>query len=128
MFQHEVKVCLIDDDPNFREIYSIALQREGFESCLANDGNSGLEMVRQQMPDIILLDINMPGKNGIEVLSELSGDLSLSNIPVVVLSNNDKEETIREVGDFDADFYLVKTLTTPQEVIGVIREVMELTA
>jgi len=124
MFQHQVRVCLIDDDPSFCEIYSVALREAGFVLSIANDGEGGLDLVRREMPDIILLDLNMPGKNGFEVLRELSADPSASKIPVIVLSNNDRDDAIREVGDFRADFFLVKALTSPKEVADIIREVM----
>jgi DNA-binding response OmpR family regulator len=124
MHQYKIRVCLIDDDPSFCEIYSIALRKAGFVVSMAHNGDDGLELVRLEMPDIILLDLNMPRKNGFEVLRELSADPSASKIPVIVLSNNDRDEAIREVGDFKADFFLVKVLTSPKEVTDIIREVM----
>lgn len=117
-------VCLIDDDEDLREIYSMALQAEGYGVVLASNGDEGLKLVRQYRPDLILLDLQMPVKSGIEVLKELNVDEKIAGIPVIVLSNIDSEESFRQIGRFDTRFYLVKSLTTPKKVVGCVREVL----
>lgn len=119
-----VRICLIDDDKDFREIYSVALTHEGFKIHTASNGKEGLEMVRKEYPDIILLDLQMPEQDGFEVLRLISLDNSISKIPVIILSNNDRETAFEKVGAFKAEFFLVKALTTPQEVAGIIREIL----
>lgn len=118
-------ICVIDDDADLREIYLLNLNREGFDAVLAKDGEEGLRVIRERRPAVIILDLQMPVKDGFEVLDELSADPELSSIPVVVLSNVDNEETYKKVGKFDTHFYLVKALTTPQKVIKILREVMQ---
>jgi CheY-like chemotaxis protein len=118
------KVCVIDDDADLREIYLLSLNREGFDAVLAKDGEEGLQVVRENKPGAIILDLQMPKKNGFEVLAELAADPELRSIPVVVLSNVDDEETYRKVGQFETHFYLVKALTTPEKAIKILREVM----
>jgi CheY-like chemotaxis protein len=119
-----IKVCLVDDDADFCEIYSRSLEGDDFRVMIANDGNRGLELIRKECPDIILLDLHMPERDGFEVLQELALDTSASKIPVIVLSNNDQETSFETVGDYKAKFFLVKALTTPKEVAGVIREIL----
>lgn len=119
------KVCVIDDDADLREIYLLNLNREGFDAILAKDGEDGLRAIREQKPDAIILDLQMPKKNGFEVLAELSADPALRRIPVIVLSNVDDEETYKKVGQFETHFYLVKALTTPQKAIKILREVIK---
>ncbi len=119
------KVCVIDDDADLREIYLLNLNREGFDAVLAKDGEEGLQVVREHRPKAIILDLQMPKKNGFEVLEELGADTELRRIPVVILSNVDDEETYKKVGQFETHFYLVKALTTPEKAIKILREVIQ---
>ena len=118
------KVCVIDDDNDIREIYRMKLALEQYDVITATNGAEGLEVIRKNNPDIILLDLEMPVKNGIEVLRELGSDANLSKIPVVILSNVDDEKAFKEVGKFETRFYLIKSLTTPQKVADIVREVL----
>ncbi len=118
------KVCVIDDDADLREIYLLNLNRENFDAVLAKDGEEGIALIRQHVPDAIILDLQMPKKNGFEVLAELGADPKLRNIPVVILSNADDQESFKKVGEFETHFYLVKALTSPPKVIKILREVI----
>ncbi len=118
-------VCIVDDDANIQEIYRIKFESEGFETIAAMNGDDGLVLIRSQHPDIVLLDLQMPVKDGIEVLEALKSDPTLSRIPVVVLSNQDNQASFKRIGELDATrFYLVKSLTTPQKAVDVVREVL----
>lgn len=118
------KVCIVDDDPSLREIYFTKFTQEGFQVVVAVDGEEGLKCIRETRPDIVLLDLQMPIKNGIEVLQELDEDEVLSKIPVIVLTNIDNEEAFKEVGKFETRFYLIKSLTTPQQAVDYVKEVL----
>ncbi len=118
------KVCIIDDDPNLREIYLMKFNQEGFDVILAVDGEEGMKAIRANHPDIILLDLQMPVKNGVEVLEELHGDAQLSKIPVIVLTNIDNEDAFKKIGGYETRFYLIKSLTTPQKAVDYVREVL----
>ena len=118
-------VCIVDDDTSIQEIYRIKFESEGFETIAAMNGEDGLDLIRSRHPDIVLLDLQMPVKDGIEVLEALKSDPALSKIPVVVLSNQDTQESFKRIGELDATrFYLVKSLTTPQKAVDVVREVL----
>lgn len=119
------RVLLVDDEAYLREIYSIELNREGYDVLLAEDGEKGLEMIRREQPDAILLDLQMPVKNGFDVLLSLSQDKVLKRIPVIILSNVDEEEAFKKAGEFDTHFYLVKALTSPAKVAKLLREVIK---
>ncbi|MBI2439556.1 MAG: response regulator [Candidatus Moranbacteria bacterium] len=118
------KVCVIDDDDNIREIYIMKFNLEGFDVSAAKNGEEGLKVIREKKPDIILLDLQMPVKDGMEVLEELKNDEALSRIPVIILSNVDSEEAFHEVGKFETRFYLIKSLTDPQKAVDYVREVL----
>ncbi len=118
------KICFIDDEPDICEIYRVGLTAEGFHVVSAEDGSSGLALIRSEHPDAILLDLQMPNTDGFDVLRILRSDSRLSKIPVIVLSNTDNEETFRKVGAFNVAFFFVKSLTDPRKVAGAIREVL----
>ncbi len=122
----KTKVCIIDDDENIREIYSVKFLTEDFDVVSAGDGDEGLRVARAERPDIILLDIQMPVKGGFEVLKELHDDKELMRIPVIILSNVDDEEAFRKAGKFETRFYLIKSLVTPQKVVDTVREALRL--
>ena len=78
------KVCIVDDDSDLREIYLMKFNQEGFDVSVAVNGEEGMRLIREKKPDIILLDLQMPVKNGVEVLTELNADEELSRIPVII--------------------------------------------
>lgn len=118
------RVLLVDDEAYLREIYSLELGREGFDMLLAKNGEEGLELIEREKPDAILLDLQMPVKNGFDVLEHLSKNPELKKIPVIILSNVDEEEAFKKAGQYSTHFYLVKALTTPIKVAKLLREVI----
>ncbi|MDO8566487.1 MAG: response regulator [Candidatus Moranbacteria bacterium] len=123
--QRKKLVCIVDDDDNIREIYSVKFARDGFAVVTARDGEEGLSVIKKERPDVILLDIQMPVMDGLEVLRALKGDQQLTKIPVVILSNVDSEEMFQKVGDLGAaQYYLVKSLTDPQKVVDITLEAL----
>lgn len=116
------KACIVDDDADLREIYKLALIGEDMDVVTAQDGEEGLRCIRRERPDIVLLDLQMPVKDGFETLDELKSDPNLSKIPVIILSNVDEEDAFRKAGKYDTRFYFVKSLTTPEKVADAVRE------
>ena len=80
------KILVIDDEPDFAAIVQSNLKKEGFEVEVAYDGVEGLEKVKQNPPDVIVLDVMMPEKDGYEVCSELKNDEKYENIPIIMLT------------------------------------------
>lgn len=118
-------VLIVDDNPDIREIYRVKFEREGFGTRTAEDGEKALHAMRAELPDAILLDLQMPIVDGLEVLETMKDDPKLSKIPVVVLSNVDSDEMFKTVSDLGrAEYYLVKALVDPQKVIDVTLEAM----
>ncbi|ALN75711.1 MULTISPECIES: response regulator [unclassified Aureimonas] len=98
-------VLAIDDDPHARDLVTRFLTKEGFAVRTASDGVAGLEMARAIVPDVILLDVTMPKKDGWSVLAELKADPRLSTVPVVMVSSLDEKRIGYALGASD---YLVK--------------------
>ncbi|HPN54885.1 MAG TPA: response regulator [Candidatus Moranbacteria bacterium] len=114
----------MEDDDNIREIYATALSASGFEIVEAFNGEDGIIAIKENNPDIILLDLQMPVMNGFQVMEALQEDEKLSGIPIVVLTNADDDESIKKAGKFETRFYVVKALTTPQKIVGIVREIL----
>ncbi len=80
-------ILIIDDDKDLREIISVKLSSSGFRVEEASDGPGGIQKAKEIKPDLILLDVNMPGMTGIETLSKMKEDAELANLRVVFLTN-----------------------------------------
>ena len=113
-------VLLIDDDENICKVVKLYLEKDGFDILIANDGQAGLDMFATSEPDIVLLDIMMPGLDGIEVIKRIRKD---SNVPVIMLTA--KGDTFDKVLalELGADDYIVKPFE-PKELIARIKAVI----
>jgi DNA-binding response OmpR family regulator len=102
------RVLLVEDDRFLRRACEASLQQRGFDVRTATDGEAGLALATSQRFDIILLDLLMPKKPGIEVLAALKSNASTARIPVLILSNSSREEDKRRAVELGADGYYVK--------------------
>jgi DNA-binding response OmpR family regulator len=102
------RVLLVEDDRFLRRACEASLQQRGFDVRTATDGEEGLALATSQPFDIILLDLLMPKKPGIEVLAALKSNAPTSRIPVLILSNSSREEDKRRAVELGADGYYVK--------------------
>lgn len=100
------KILIIEDEPNIRELVLYNLNQNGYEGLAAEDGLQGLEMAREEKPDLILLDIMLPGKNGYDICRELRTEGS--NTPIIMLTaKNDEIDKVLGL-EFGADDYISK--------------------
>lgn len=104
-----MKILVIEDDKFFQHFYTTKLKEQGFEVEIAVDGEDGLIKVREAQPDLILLDIIMPKKDGFEVLQALSQDINLKKIPVLVFSTLGQESDVKRARDLGAIDYVNKS-------------------
>lgn len=117
------KILLIEDDPLMLRMYKRTFEVEGYKILLAESGEKGIEFTKKEKPDVILLDILMPGINGFEVLRRIQKDSQISNIPVIILSNLiDTDAMIAKTKQLGAKGYLVKSDYTPEEVLAQIEK------
>ncbi len=100
-----MKVLVIDDEPQIRRALRIGLEQNNYQVFLAASGEEGLDLAASRSPDLIILDLAMPGKNGFDVCRELR---EWSKTPVIVLSVRDREEDKIKALDLGADDYLTK--------------------
>jgi two-component system phosphate regulon response regulator PhoB len=117
------RILLIEDEPDIAEVLQYNLEKEGFEVETARRGDSGLEAVRRDTPDLILLDLMLPGLDGLELTRLLKRDGGLSRIPIVMLTARG-EEVDRIVGlELGADDYISKPFS-PREVVLRVKAVL----
>lgn len=119
------KILILEDDKFLRELMSRKLSDEGFEVIEAVDGEGGLEKTKEEDPDLILLDLILPGMDGFEVLSKIKDNPDLASIPVIILSNLGQREDVEKGLDLGAVDYLVKAHFTPNEIIEKAKEALE---
>lgn len=105
-------VLIIDDDPVSLNSIDSILQRQNFNTCKALDGLTGLDLVHEISPDLILSDTRVPKRDGFAVLAELRRSESTSRIPVILLSEKAADRDIRTALELGADHYLMKPLTS----------------
>ena len=116
------KIIIIDDDAIIRKMYGQKLAMQaGWQALTARDGREGLEIIKHNAPNLILLDIMMPKQDGFDVLKKIKKDKALKNIPVVMLTNLADNEDKAEALKRGAKDYLVKANHTPQQVCELVK-------
>jgi DNA-binding response OmpR family regulator len=120
------KILIIEDDVDMQESLQDFLQGEGFVVLNAVDGEVGLKKAEQEKPDLILLDIILPLKDGFEVLRELKASENTQKIPVVVLTNLGNLSDIEKALDLGATTYLVKGDYSLKEIVVKVENVLSL--
>jgi two-component system alkaline phosphatase synthesis response regulator PhoP len=114
------KVLIIEDEPDFVELVRYNLEAEGFTVIDARNGEAGLALARQQMPDLIVLDLLLPGFDGLEVCRRLRADPATKQIRVIMLTAK-ASETDRIVGlEIGADDYVTKPFS-PRELVARVK-------
>lgn len=117
-------ILFIEDEPTLQKRIIEALTKEGYKIENAMDGEAGLKKAKEIKPELILLDIILPKKNGFEVLEELKQNESTKNIPVVILTNLEGNNDIEKALKLGATTYLVKANYKLSEIIEKIKEVI----
>ena len=115
------RILICEDEPDMRNILKSMVESADYEVLEAEDGEKGVDVAFQKIPDLILLDLKMPKMNGFEVLEKLKYNPATQNIPVIILSNLDQEQDISKAKALGAVDYLVKAdvrLTEILEKIG----------
>ncbi len=118
------KVLVIEDEKFLSNILKHKLETEGFVVTQAFDGEQGLRMIKEQSPDLVVLDLVMPKLSGFEILERVSMDPQISGIPIVVASNLGQESDIQKAQNFGVRGYFVKAQTSVDDLVNMFRQAM----
>ena len=119
------KVLIVEDDKFLRELIVKKVTTEGYEVSAAVDGEEGVKKAKETRPDLVLLDLILPGIDGFEVLSQIKQDPGLASIPVIILSNLGQKEDVEKGLKLGATDYLIKAHFTPGEIIEKIKSTLK---
>lgn len=114
------KILIIDDDSSLRSLMAKTLRGSGFDIIEAADGSEGLALARQQLPDLVLSDVNMEGLSGYDFLQQLRAQSDTSAIPVILMTGDSENNDIRQSMERGADDYLPKPFN-PATLMGAIK-------
>lgn len=118
------RVLMVEDHPDIADLYQLKLQLEGYRVAVASDGAAGLKLARSLMPDLILLDIHVPQLDGLQVLAALREDEATDDMPVVIFSEDDSPQLMKEAQRLGAAAYLVKAHLLPRRLSDTVGEVL----
>jgi DNA-binding response OmpR family regulator len=121
------KIAVVEDDVAIRELYRTKFELEGYQVQTAADGESGLALVEEFAPDLLLLDIRMPGMNGDEMLAKVREHDWGADVRVIILTNISRDEAPSVLRFLGVDRYVVKAHYTPAQVLHTVKEVLHIT-
>jgi len=120
------KILVIEDEATLQKALNEVLSEEGYEVVSSLDGLRGLELAKEEIPDLILLDIILPKMDGFEVLKKIKEDDKTSQIPVIILTNLSDINDIQKALDLGATTYLVKADFHIEDVLKKIEKVLNI--
>ena len=119
------KFAIIEDDTTISQMYRMKFEADGFEVQLANNGRRGVALVETFLPDMILMDLQMPEMGGAEALAEIRKKSWGKSIPVIILTNLGEEEAPKDIRSLGIESYIVKAELTPRQVVDRVREALK---
>ena len=114
-------ILIIEDDEFLRSLTAKRLEKEGYGVEVGVDGESGVAVAEAKNPDLILLDLLLPGLDGFEVLKRVRANLTLKTVPVIIFSNLGQKEDIERAKSLGADDFLIKANFTLDDVVVKIK-------
>ncbi|MCK5027307.1 MAG: response regulator [Candidatus Pacebacteria bacterium] len=122
------RILVVEDDVVLREVLTEKLKQKGYEAFSVEDGEVALQEIYKQKPDLILLDILMPRKGGMEVMEELNKDPEMNKIPIIVISNSGQPVEVQRARELGAKEFLIKAVFDPNEVLEKVQKVLKETS
>lgn len=102
------KVLIVDDDQTQTEVLAYRLKKLGYRTVTENSGQSGLKSAKNDRPDLVVLDINMPDMSGLEVCEQLNDEVATCSIPVIIVSGSDDTDVVRNARAAGSRFFVRK--------------------
>lgn len=117
-------ILVADDDPELRKLLEFNLEASGYKVLLARDGNEAMEIMAEQRPDLVILDILMPGKDGLDVLLDMKADQRLWHVPIIILTAVRLEEAVSRCWQIGIDLYITKPFEL-EELLTHVRDLLK---
>ena len=117
-------ILIIEDETALLYALEAELSYAGFQIMTATEGKDGLEKIKRFKPDLVVLDIMLPDIDGLEILKQIKEDPQMKSIPVIIVSNLEKKETVEKGLKLGAKEYIIKTQYTLEEVLKKIKETL----
>ncbi len=121
-----VKIAVVEDEVAIRRLYETKFRLEGFTVLTAGDGAAGYRLLKNEQPDVVLLDLRMHGMQGEELLAKVRAQDWGASMRVIILTNLSRDEAPSSLRFLHVDRYIVKAHYTPSQVVDVVREVLRL--
>jgi len=118
------QILFVEDDQNIFETYKTELELEGYKIIHAADGVEALEKLESLTPDLVLLDLSLPKKDGLQVLTEMKSNEKIKNIPVVILTNFSTDQNIHRAFELGAVSFVAKYSFTPAETAAKVKAIL----
>ena len=118
-------ILLVEDDPFIRDLYFTKLEEAGFSVDIAETGAQAIDKIQEEKPDLILLDIVLPSRDGWSVLKKVKQDDKLKRIIVAMLTNLGQKQEAEKGLKLGAEKYFIKAHYTPQQVVEEIKELLK---
>jgi DNA-binding response OmpR family regulator len=116
------KIIIAEDEAFLSKVMSSKLKKEGFEVLVCIDGEACIEAIKKEKPDLVLLDLLMPKKDGFEVLEEIRADVATKNVKVIITSNLGQESDIEKGKKLGVLEYIVKANSSIHEIVEIVKK------
>ena len=120
------RVILIEDEDFIRDLYKRQLDLAGFKTDAFGNGNEGLLSLSQNKYDLALLDIMLPGINGLEILKRIRQDEKNKDLAVILLTNLGQDSVIKEGLALGAKEYIIKASVTPDQIVATVKTILKI--
>ena len=117
------RILIADDEPNIVISLEFLLKREGYEVVVATNGAAALASVREQRPDLAILDVMMPQRNGFEVCQDLRADPQMQGLPIIMLTAKGRDTEVAKGLALGADHYMTKPFST-RELVARVKDLL----
>ncbi|MEE2736034.1 MAG: response regulator [Pseudomonadota bacterium] len=117
------KIIVVEDEPDLVDVVTYNLEREGYSVLASQRGDEGLNLIRSEAPDLVLLDLMLPGMDGLSICRQMKSDSSTKEIPIIIASAKGEESDVVIGLEMGADDYLAKPFS-PRELLARIRAVL----
>lgn len=120
------KIALVEDDLILSKVLFEELKEAEYDVVRAYDGESGLKMLQEESPNLVLLDLLLPKRNGLSILKEFRSDESNAKIPVIILTNSVELHDVAGAVESGAEMYLIKNEQNIKSIIKTVREQLDI--